>query len=92
VFYSADTNTRHWRRLSTKFSPEKDFLLDYTPPEGIKPHGFSGAGIWVITDVKNRLVWGSDPALIGMAYKSFESLSLIAAVKLPRILGLLPAS
>jgi hypothetical protein len=92
VFYSGDTNTRHWMRLSSKFSPAKDFLLDYSPPEGIKPHGFSGAGVWVITASKNQLVWGSDPALLGMVYKSFESLSLVAAVKLPKILELLSSS
>jgi hypothetical protein len=66
--------------------------LDYSPPEGIKPHGFSGAGVWAITASNGQLVWGSDPALLGMVYKSFESLSLIAAVKLPKILELLPSS
>jgi hypothetical protein len=88
--YSSETNTKHWANLSkTKFSPETDFLFDYVQSQGIKGHGFSGAGIWIMTDVWNRLVWGSDPALIGMAFRSVEAPPLIAAAKLPTILELL---
>lgn len=90
VNYSSDTNTRHWANLSkSKFSAETDFLLDYAQSQGITGYGFSGAGIWVITDVGNRLVWGSDPALIGMAFRSVETPPLIAAAKLPPILAVL---
>lgn len=90
VNYSSETNTKHWAKLSkNKFSAETDFLLDYAQSQGITGHGFSGAGIWVGTDVKNRLVWGSDPALVGMAFRSIEAPPLIAAAKLPTILELL---
>jgi hypothetical protein len=69
--------------------PLTDFLLEYAPPEGIGPKGFSGAGVWVITADKNRLVWGSDPVLIGMAFRAFDRPAVIAAAKLPTIVEVL---
>ena len=85
--YSVDLNLSAWKKLSSSVSSAKHFVFKYgTYDKGIGPHGFSGAGIWIVADNPSRLVWNAEPILIGVSHKSFPISGLIAATKLPSII------
>ena len=87
--YDKTLNTQEWKNFPSSFSPDKDFLLKYNlSQENIAPHGFSGCGVWVGSENPKKLVWGSEPLLIGTIHHYFPQRSLLAATKIGRILGI----
>jgi hypothetical protein len=82
--YDRELNSTTWNRLPSKFSAQKDFLLNYDA-EG-KPHGFSGCGVWIIAMDASNQIWLPDPLLVGVVHDFMPKSSLLVATKLPRIL------
>lgn len=89
--YSSDLNCTVWSRISSSFSPKKDFVFDYPlNSEGIGPRGFSGSGVWVLAADPSKLIWKPDPQLIGITHSHTESGRLVAT-KLTAILEVVPS-
>jgi hypothetical protein len=84
--YSADLNTKIWARIESKFSREKDFAFTYNgDTEEYKPRGFSGSGVWVLSETPNAPVWTPDPIMIGIVHNWFSSLGILLALKLSAV-------
>jgi hypothetical protein len=82
--YDRELNSTAWNRLPSKFSAQKDFLLNYDAED--KPYGFSGCGVWIIAMDATNQIWSPDPLLIGVVHDFMPKSSLLVATKLPRII------
>jgi hypothetical protein len=70
-------------RLLSGFNPEAHFLMQFHPEndEG-RPHGYSGAGIWVPNvQMANPFVWTPDPLLMGIETLWYEKSQLLRALR-----------
>jgi hypothetical protein len=87
--FSKDENApERWKGLDNVDSAS-DFLFTYPISDDwpILPHGFSGSGVWVASDILGRAVWSSEPVLIGVTHSYFRQRKLIAATQLPHVVG-----
>jgi hypothetical protein len=84
--YSVGLNNTAWSQLHSKHSKSKDFVFKY---DGIwndlKPHGFSGGGVWVLSERRDAAVWRPDPLLIGLVHHFAPKARLLIAAKLSTI-------
>lgn len=73
--------------LTSHFDRSKDFFFKYDPGETpLSPKGFSGCGIWILSENPGAAVWAVDPVLIGSIHRHLEGKSLLVATKIPAIL------
>jgi hypothetical protein len=80
-----------WSSITSKFDASKDFLFEYNAPDyGVMhPGGFSGSGVWAVSEAIGRPVWTSEPVLLGVTHTYIERRGLLVATKMPLILTIL---
>jgi hypothetical protein len=82
--YSADLNAKIWAGIESKFSRDKDFAFAYNgDPKEYKPYGFSGCGVWLLSENPSAPDWTPDPIMIGIVHTWISKLEILLALKLP---------
>lgn len=80
-----------WSSITSKFDASKDFLFEYNAPDyGVMhPGGFSGGGVWAVSEAPGRPVWTSEPVLLGVVLRYFKRRGLLAAAQVPAVFSVL---
>ncbi len=85
VRYDAEQDTTG---ISYVYDAPAYFFLPYSlARDGIKPHGFSGAPVFV--NKETTPIWTSSPHIVGIALRYFPLKSLLVAAKTSTVLDLL---
>ena len=70
------------RALSSEYDPERDILVRFAPnTRGLKPHGYSGAGVWCDPAVNRGILWAATPLLLGVQTHAYLDSGLLCAVR-----------
>jgi hypothetical protein len=70
--------------LPSSYDPDRDVLIRYDPPApDMKPHGFSGGGVWCDPAERPGAVWSADPLLFGVQTHAYMESGLLKAVGRP---------
>jgi hypothetical protein len=78
-----DGMTHNW------YSPDYFFMPFSLAEDGIDPHGFSGAPIFVNKEPGEEGLWIASPHVIGIVLRYFRKKKLIVAVKIQTVIELL---
>jgi hypothetical protein len=71
------------------YLPEYFFMPYSLTQDGIAPHGFSGAPVFVNKEPSPGGLWTASPHVVGMALRYFRKKDLLVAVKIRTIIDLL---
>lgn len=86
VRFDADIDTSG---LAHNNSPEYFFMPYSLTLDGIKPHGFSGASIFVNKEPAPEGIWTPLPRVVGILLRYFPTKNLLLAVKIRCVIELL---
>ena len=90
--YMGEVVAHHDRPLPSSHAAE-DILIRYDPSDSnMKPHGFSGAGVWVDPSKRSGSVWTADPILFGIQNEAYMESRLLNAISAPTIREFLETS
>jgi hypothetical protein len=70
-------------------SPEYFFMPYSLRKDGIDPHGFSGAPVFVNKEPTPGVLWTASPHVVGLALRYFRKKELLGAVRISAVIDLL---